>query len=271
MKRIIELIVSVISILFCSLISCSCSTNGLPINAAVFPDDSFRNYVLENCDTNRNGLLSPEEIETVTKVQIIEMGVCDITGIEHFTNLEELYCQNNSIIVLDVSENINLKHLVCANNKIRSLDVSKNLMLEDLFCSSNELFSLDISHNANLLRLDCTMNYLDSLDTSENLYLTYLDCRYNRISELDFTNNANIYKIDCSNNNISTLNLAGTNPTVLSCESNPITNIDVTDCQSLLCLVNNSTTTELTASCVMYFKDGVYICADIDDQVVSSD
>ena len=270
MKRIIELIVSVISILFCSLISCSCSTNGLPINAAVFPDDSFRNYVLENCDTNRNGSLSPEEIETVTKVQIIEMGINDTTGIEHFTNLEELYCQYNSIVVLDVSENTNLKHLVCANNNIRCLDVSKNLMLEDLFCSSNELLSLDISHNANLMRLDCTMNYLDSLDTSENLYLTYLDCRYNRINELDFTNNPNIRKIDCSNNSIHAINLTGTSPTTLACECNPITYIDVTDCQSLLCLTINFTKTYLTSSCVMYCGNGVHILADIEDIIVSS-
>ena len=78
------------------------------------------------------------------------------------TQLEMLYCKNNSINSLDVSQNTQLKGLYCTNNNINSLDVSENTQLIGLDCSENLLFFLDVSNNTQLTGLYCTNNDLSS-------------------------------------------------------------------------------------------------------------
>ena len=45
-------------------------TEDVKIDETNFPDDTFRDYVKNNCDKNRDGYLSEEEIEDVKEIDL---------------------------------------------------------------------------------------------------------------------------------------------------------------------------------------------------------
>ena len=90
--------------------------------------------------------------------------ITSLTGIEHLSNLNELYCSNNQITSLDISNLSGLKFFSCLDNQLTSLDVSNNDSLIDLNCSSNLINSLSLTNNTILFSLQCYNNLLTSLD-----------------------------------------------------------------------------------------------------------
>ena len=139
------------------------SNPDVAITEANFPDDTFREYVRNNFDTDENGALSAEEIANVTTVDVRgdwqEKGnIASLKGIEHFTALTLLYCNHNQITALDVSKNTALTWLSCYNNQLTELDISKNTVLTTLLCGNDQLTALDVSKNTALTRLWCSNN-----------------------------------------------------------------------------------------------------------------
>lgn len=64
---------------------------------------------------------------------------CNLQGeisFEGLTALESLFCGNNKITSLDVSENTELEYWDCRDNPLTSLDLTNNTMLERLWCDS---------------------------------------------------------------------------------------------------------------------------------------
>ena len=94
-----------------------------------FPDDVFRNYVANEIDTDGNGLLSINEIDAVTSMNLNGKSIQDLTGISYFTYLETLDVSSNSLTSLDLSYNYNLETLNVSGNSLTSLDVSENYYL----------------------------------------------------------------------------------------------------------------------------------------------
>ena len=118
-----------------------------------FPDEIFRNdYVRDDFDTNKDGILSAEEAASVHDIQFVS-SVTNLKGIEYFTALTTLVCHNNQLTELDVSGNIALTYLDCESNQLTELDVSKNTALTELACSYNQLTTLDVSNNTALTQL----------------------------------------------------------------------------------------------------------------------
>ena len=204
------------------------------INKTNFPDAVFHEYVAACFDTDKNGILSAEEISAVTTIDVPDKGISDLTGIEHFTALETLSCQNNQLTSLDVSNNTVLWHLNCSNNKLITLDVSNNTALESLFCDLNQLTSLDLSNNTVLWHLDCYNNQLTSLDVSKNTALEILACSNNQLTSLDVSKNTALEMLACSNNQLTSLDVSkNTALEFLSCTGNQLTSLDASNCTSL--------------------------------------
>ena len=64
--------------------------------------------------------LSPENKNRIQAVQILDLsgkGLTNLSGIEYFTGLTSLLCNNNKLTTLDVRQNINLVTLSCGNQK----------------------------------------------------------------------------------------------------------------------------------------------------------
>ena len=173
--------------------------DGLKIDETNFPDEVFRNYLLNakfyestvKFDKDGNGFFSEEERNAITSIDpsdvYNEQKVASLKGIEHFPNLKILSCSHNNLSSLDVSKNEKLEHLYCGGNPLTSLDVSQNVALEYLWCDNNQLSSLDVSKNPALLKLWCDENNLTSLDVSQNHKLQKLYAKKNRLTSLDLS------------------------------------------------------------------------------------
>ena len=113
----------------------------IEINSKNFPSYGFRDYITENIDNNpQDGVLSREEREAVTKIELKENTYCPyFDGIEYFPNLETLKCANTQLYKADFSHNLKLKELDCSLNSLKTLDVSKNTALTKLYCYENNL------------------------------------------------------------------------------------------------------------------------------------
>ena len=156
-----------------------------------FPDPLFREYVLENFDTDGDGKISQEEAAEVTKIDVSnkfytsdDEKITSLEGVQYFTNLEELYCYYNQLTDLDVSQNAALTELRCYYNQLTSLDVSGCTALTQLYCDYNQLTSLDVSGCTALTKLECGNNQLTTLDVSKNTALTRLYCDYNPLTTI---------------------------------------------------------------------------------------
>ena len=220
------------------------------IDAANFPDEAFRNYVEDNFDTDNDSTLSEAECAAVTKIEVDELGITDLTGIEFFTNLKWLSCDKNNLSSLDISQNTALTYLDCSENPLGNLDVSANTALQMLFCLKSELDVLDVSANPNLKTLWCSINHLSVLDVSANPNLTILECGMNDLSTLDVSQNMALTQLMCDNNHFNDLDISH-NPAleILWCQGNNLSTLDVSQnpaLKELWCYENNLTSLDVS-------------------------
>ena len=135
------------------------NAQSIEINETNFPDTKFRKLLLEQT-YGSDGVITEEEISEITSLSVVYENIKDLTGIEYFTALEDLYCDRNNLTSLDVSKNTKLMSLSCANNKLTSLNVSGCAELLSLYCSDNRLTSLDVSGCTELQYLYCCNNLI---------------------------------------------------------------------------------------------------------------
>lgn len=95
------------------------------INEINFPDDIFRN-IIQNKDGDNDSVLSLDERNRVTYLEIWGQGITSLKGIEFFPELTFLDCSENQLVLLDVSNNTKLTTLHCFNNMITELDLTNN-------------------------------------------------------------------------------------------------------------------------------------------------
>ena len=138
---------------------CSKGDDGLKrvANVTIKMDDpKFIEYCLNYFDTDNNGKLSMQEAEQVTRIDFTDMGLnlTSLAGIEYFSNLEWLDCENNSLTELDLSYNTTLNQLYCSKNQLTSLILpqktpwgAKGNILSTIHCSQNRLTELDASNS----------------------------------------------------------------------------------------------------------------------------
>ena len=80
------------------------------INETNFPDENFRNWVLAN-SFGRDGVLTEEEIVSVTKLNIGSRRIQSLKGLEFFTELSWLDVAGNNITEIDLSPLPKMKYL----------------------------------------------------------------------------------------------------------------------------------------------------------------
>jgi Leucine-rich repeat (LRR) protein len=193
------------------------------------PDAAFKSYLLADPGINTNGNSEIECSEASAYTGSISCGnisITDLTGIEAFTALTALYCQNSQLSTLDLSANTALQELNCAYNQLSSLNLSTNTALTYLACVNNQITALDLSQNTALIYLECDNNDLTALNLSANTALEEITCSENTLTSLNVNNISGLTYIDCSRNNLTSLNL-NDNPllTEIICEFNAITEL----------------------------------------------
>ena len=244
------------------------------------PDSSFKNLLVNSnsttnlvaknisgnyikIDANSDGEIQLSEVLQVGFLFANNATITSLEGINSFSNLTALNCNNNhlssltinnltNLLLLDCSNNQltslslnglnNLNYLKCSNNLIPSLAVNSLTNLQQFECSSNHISSLNLNGLLNLTYLDCSSNQLPSLNVSSLTALQALYCNSNTIPSLAISNLSSLLYIDCSSNQIPSINFNGlVNLESIACDSNQLPSLDVNgliNLQYLSCAAN---------------------------------
>ena len=235
------------SLLFLTLLIFSvCSVHSQIVN---IPDTNFKNYLLGEATININAdtEIQVTEAEAFTGyLACNNLGIGDLTGLEAFINITELYVSDNNITSLDVSANTALHTLFCERNNIPSLDVTSNTALVSIQFSDNLLTTLDVSNNTLLQTLNCNRNNLTALAVSNNTNLGSLLVRENQLTTLDVSNNTSLTSLVCSGNNLGTLDVSNNTALVfLECGQAGLSTLDVSNNTALINLDCHSNSLEI--------------------------
>ena len=208
------------------------------VNATNFPDENFRQCVVDQYPEAWDLVLSDAELASITRLDCYEKNISNLKGIEYFTSLKQLYCYVNQLTALDLSHNPELEALSCGTNLLTTLDISKNTKLRWLSCYDNQLTVLDVSSNAALRDLICDSNQLTAIDVSGLTQLEELSCDDNKLSALNVTNNLALTYITCKRNQLTTLDISkNTKLKRLMCYGNKLATLDVSNCPTLVSAV----------------------------------
>lgn len=150
------------------------------------PDTNFKNKLIDlGVDLNNDGIIQQNEALEIEELDVSNSSINSLVGIESFTNLKRLNCNNNSITSLSLNA-LELYELRCSNNKLTELN--------DI---SSQTTELDVSYNnLNVLKLPESVNY-NYLDISGNNYtsvefndlkLQFFSCNDSKLTTLDFSN-----------------------------------------------------------------------------------
>lgn len=163
------------------------------------PDANFKAALLElGVDMNEDGEISVTEAQAIDSLDVHEKDIADLTGIEAFNNLIFLWCYDNQLTSLDISNLTYLTNLDCGGNLLTVLDVSTNTELLELRCYVNQLAALDISLNTGLTYIDCGSNLFTELNVSANTSLIQLLCYSSGLTALNISNNTNLEFLNIS-------------------------------------------------------------------------
>ncbi len=213
-------------------------------NETYVPDDNFENY-LETHQANGtstflgdpysmgNGIANDDyvttsKINTVTKLNVQNEQISDLTGIEDFTALIRLDASMNPLTIYNFSQNIQLQRLKLYACSLSAIDLSANVNLTELQLFDNQFSTIDISNLTLLEKLSIDDNLLNSLDITNNSLLNFLSCSGNQLNQIDLSQNTALLVLSVGQNQLTNLDLS--NNTLLqdlSCENNLLTQLDI--------------------------------------------
>ena len=212
------------------------------------PDDNFELALIGmGYDNFLDDYVLTSNISSMTYLNVGGHNIQDMTGVEDMLGLITLYCDQNQITDLDVSNLIYLENLGCGcscsgGNLLSSLDISQNTRLKWLQCEQNSISSLDLSNNLLLESLEIGWNPITALNVSANISLKFLDA-YNfplaTLTSIDVTNNSNLEVLNIGSNQITSLDLSNNSKLrYLSVSDNILPTLDVSNMpflETLLC------------------------------------
>ena len=219
----------------------------------LIPDPNFEQALIDlGYDNVLDGQVLTNNINTIDSLPLSGLTISSLSGINNFSALEFLNCEDCELTTIDLTNNSNLKYVNLTNNFLTSVNVSGLNLLSTLNLLYNQLSNIDISTNISLQNLDISQNLISNINVQSNSSLKNLDCSNNQLTALDLSNNLLLENLDCGNNSISSLNLGSLSSLVsLNCIYNLLTTLDVSQNQSLSVLNsshNNLLTVDINGS-----------------------
>ena len=167
------------------------------------PDPVFRDYldtVYPNCMSNGNLDTQCADVLNETELYVDGLGISDLTGAEHFVNLQVLDCSSNLLTSLTLLPST-LEDLRCSANDLTQLPVLPNGLIH-LRAGGNQLTQIPTLpqslHNLSVYSNNLTL--LPALPPS----LETLTCDGNNLTELPELP-AGLGSLDCGENELSEL------------------------------------------------------------------
>ena len=248
------------------------------------PDTIFEAY-LETHDANGNIVavgngnsmgngvsgdhyVTTANINSVTNLNVSNLGISDLTGIQDFTALTHLNAGDNSLSSININTNTHLTVLQLYNNSLTSIDVSALTSLEEIYVNNNSLTALDVTASTNMKKIYCYNNQITGNNLKffyETISLTHLLCQNNQITNLELANTYvvgywEIDNLDCSNNQITEIDLSAYQFTSLNCSNNNLTLLNV----------KNNSNTYLNVTSFNCLNNPNLTCIEVDNPTYST-
>jgi Leucine-rich repeat (LRR) protein len=88
------------------------------------PDANFELALLNlGYDFVIDGVVETSAIDTITELYINNKNIADLTGIEDFIALKSLFCYNNNLSTINLSNNTQLFEVTCSGNNLIYIDL----------------------------------------------------------------------------------------------------------------------------------------------------
>lgn len=172
-------------------------------NGVAFTGGSIANpatFIHAKIDLNNDGEIQQSEAAIITQLHISYANISNLEGLQYFTSLITLNCEQNSISSVSPLGLSNLESLDLEYAQLTTISISGFLNLKYLSCNGNNLTSLNLSNLPSLLILDCSYSQLSSVDFSGLPALTSANCSYNLFNSLDFSSNPHFDNLFFDNN-----------------------------------------------------------------------
>lgn len=165
-----------------------------------------------NIDNNGNGEIEVSESVLVRELRVTNSSINSMVGIEEFTNLYSLDFSYNQVNKFDTSIFPNLFLLYCSNNNLTTLDLTNNLALQNLDCSHNLIDQVVLPNFTDGITANISFNKLTRIDLSNLSQIVSLDLNHNNLTSIIFNNPNYTFLvdggIDVSNNPLITLDMS---------------------------------------------------------------
>ena len=203
------------------LLCCGCASvqpqveGGSAVEVARVPDKVFRHYLIEQgygepykgsmksfgfWVPRREVLKRTAMGRALQLLNVHNMGIGSLDGVEMFDSLVVLICSENPLRSVDLSHCPRLKQFTAVEVPLEEIDLSRCPELKLIELSYTRLQQLDVSHNPLLEEIFCIFSPgIDSIDISHNPRLRRLYIRETRIREVDITANpefGELYALD---------------------------------------------------------------------------
>ncbi len=256
-----------------------------------FPDANFKakllllgtatdvNGIWFPIDSNGNGEVDQSEAANIYKLDLYNANITDLSGIEFFVGLRELYCPSNNLTQLSIGSLTNLVKLTCGQNPLQSLDLTGLNNLKEVQCHWTMINNFTLCDCPNLETFGLSQSQLTTFSIANRPNLTYLNLGHNELVNLQITNCDNLEMLWIRENHLSDLDFNSfPNLETLNVMYNLFTTLDVSSLTHLttfyasgnylatsLNIKNGSTENNLEFD---YIPNLHFVCAD-DSQIDS--
>lgn len=240
----------------------------LNAQTTTIPDAKFEQALIDlgiDSDGVINNRVLTSDIASVESLNVSGKEISQLTGIEDFISLSELYCQDNLLTSISLDTNTKLTILDCSENDLSSLKITDLVELKILRCSFNKISGINLSNNKLLEEFYCDHNLIQTLNLKDNLELTALNCSNNQFTVLNITFNWQLKYLDFSSNLFGYIDLSSSlRVEYLDCSNNPLTSIFLNNMIQLqaVYIVDNDLLTSVDFSHNNQLKE--IICRDND-------
>jgi hypothetical protein len=165
-------------------------------------------YLVKNFDKNGDNQISKEEASLVKVINCSNLNISDVSGIEAFNNIEELYLDNNYISAINISLFQSLRIVDLSNTMIRGkIDCSNNTLLKYIYmlnCSVDEIIVNDNCTYDNIA-ISYDYNNVKVLNTTGATVAKFFIGQYIPYMNNNISMGTIVYKVQNGGNNCSVI------------------------------------------------------------------
>lgn len=198
-------------------------------------ESAIMNYVIANYDLNNDGKIQISEAQGVTVLDLHEMGITSLEGLDQFENLIELNVNGNALASVDLTNLKNLQNLYACNMQgLVSMNVAGLENLQYVLINDTGISSIDLTAAKGLVQLDAWWTHFESIDISQNTLLELINLDTAPIKALDASNHTKLTYLNVNNTPIESLSVNGCESLVeLYAANTPLTLIDASNLAAL--------------------------------------